>query len=158
METGLASAAPQENPILRQVVAGFVAGFVAVLLFHQGMATILNAAHFGTIREFPTGLTHPFGVPKIWSLAFWGGIWGIVLALIFLRFPQGAGYWIGALVFGAIAPSLVAWLVVGAVSSDSPETPAVRSSLLWPGVALAILAAIGLFGGFRFDYLAGRKR
>jgi hypothetical protein len=53
---------------------------------------------------------------------------------------------------------LVIWLVVGAVSSASPGMAAVRSSLLWPGVALAILAAIGLFGGFRFDYLAGRKR
>lgn len=112
METGLSSAAPQENLILRQVAAGFVAGFVAVLLFHQGMATILNAAHFGTIREFPTGSTNPFGVPKIWSLAFWGGIWGIIFILIFSRFPQGPGYWICALVFGAIAPSLVAWLVV----------------------------------------------
>jgi hypothetical protein len=112
METRLASAVPQGNPILCQVVAGFVAGFVAVLLFHQGMATILNAAHFGTIREFPIGPTHPLGVPKIWSLAFWGGIWGIVLALIFFRFLEGSGYWIGALVFGAIVPSLVAWLVV----------------------------------------------
>ncbi len=112
METGLASATPQENSISRQVVAGFVAGFVAVLLFHQGMATILNAAHFGTIREFPTALTHPFGVPKIWSLAFWGGVWGIIFALIFSRVPRGAGHWIGALIFGAIAPSLVAWLVV----------------------------------------------
>ena len=53
---------------------------------------------------------------------------------------------------------LVSTLVLGAVSYASPETVAVRSSLLWPGVALAILAAIGLFGGFRFDYLAGRKR
>jgi hypothetical protein len=34
----------------------------------------------------------------------------------------------------------------------------VKSSLLWPGVALAILAAIGLFGGFGLDYRAGRKR
>jgi hypothetical protein len=35
---------------------------------------------------------------------------------------------------------------------------AVRSSLLWPGIALAILAVIGLFGGFGFDYLAGHER
>ena len=53
---------------------------------------------------------------------------------------------------------LVISLVLGADSSASPEIVAVRSSLLWPGVVLAILAAIGLFGGFRFDYLAGRKR
>ena len=53
---------------------------------------------------------------------------------------------------------LVIWLVLGALPSSSPGLVAVRSSLLWPGVALAILAVIGLFGGFRFDYLAGRQR
>ncbi|HLN67485.1 MAG TPA: hypothetical protein VK280_09440 [Streptosporangiaceae bacterium] len=53
---------------------------------------------------------------------------------------------------------LVIWLVLGAIPSASPGMVAVRSSLLWPGVALAILAVTGLLGGFRFDYLAGRKR
>ena len=67
---------------------------------------------------------------------------------------------------------MVTWLVVGAfpfpsqsggpggtiVPSPSPGVAAIRSSLLWPGVALAILAAVGMFGGFRFDFLAGRKR
>jgi len=53
---------------------------------------------------------------------------------------------------------MVIWLVLDAVPSASPGMVAVRSSLLWPGVVLAILAAIGLFGGFRLDYLAGRKR
>ncbi len=53
---------------------------------------------------------------------------------------------------------MVIWLVLDAVPSASPGMVAVRSSLLWPGVVLAILAAIGLFGGFGFDYLAGHKR
>ncbi len=53
---------------------------------------------------------------------------------------------------------MVTWLVLDAVPSAGPELGAVKSSLLWPGVVLAILAAIGLFGGFGFDYLAGRKR
>ena len=63
---------------------------------------------------------------------------------------------------------IVIWLVVGAsqsaspgatiVPSPSPGVAAIRSSLLWPGVVLAILAAIGLLAGFGFDYLAGHKR
>jgi hypothetical protein len=68
---------------------------------------------------------------------------------------------------------MVLWLVVGAVPaatqsggpgvvtivpSPSPGVAAIRSCLLWPGVVLAILAAIGLFAGFGFDYLAGHKR
>ena len=53
---------------------------------------------------------------------------------------------------------MVTWLVLDAIPSAAPAMGAVKSSLLWPGVALAILAAVGLFGGFRFDYLAGHKR
>jgi hypothetical protein len=63
---------------------------------------------------------------------------------------------------------IVIWLVVGAsqsaspgatiVPSPSPGVAAIRSSLLWPGVVLAIVAAIGLFGGFVLDYRAGHKR
>jgi hypothetical protein len=53
---------------------------------------------------------------------------------------------------------LAIWLLVDAFPSTSPEVRAIGSSLLWPGVVLAILAAVGLFGGFRFDYLAGRRR
>jgi uncharacterized membrane protein len=54
---------------------------------------------------------------------------------------------------------IVIWRVLSALQSAGPGgVAAIRSSLLWPGVVLAILAAIGLFGGFGFDYLAGRKR
>jgi hypothetical protein len=35
---------------------------------------------------------------------------------------------------------------------------AVKASLLWPGIALAILTVIGLFGGLGLEYLAGHKR
>lgn len=54
--------------------------------------------------------------------------------------------------------ALVIWLVLDAVPSAGPGVADVKSSLLWPGVALAVLAAIGLFGGFGLDYLAGHKR
>lgn len=94
-------------------VLGFVAGFVAVLVFHQGMLTILHAIHFVSASPFPIAPTSPFGVPKIWSLAFWGGIWGLVFVVCEGWFPRRlAGYLIAAIVFGAIAPSLVAWFVV----------------------------------------------
>ena len=53
---------------------------------------------------------------------------------------------------------MVTWLVLDSIPSAAPVMGAVLSSLLWPGVALAILAAIGLFGGFGLEYLAGHKR
>ena len=41
------------------------------------------------------------------SAAFWGGLWGIVFALLRPQFGAGGRYWIAALLFGAIAPTLV---------------------------------------------------
>jgi len=53
---------------------------------------------------------------------------------------------------------MVIWLMLDATPNPGPEVLAARSALLWPGVVLAILAAIGLLGGFGLDYLAGHKR
>ena len=56
--------------------------------------------------------TQPFGIPAVLSLAFWGGVWGILFALVQLAFPRGGRYWGAAFLFGALFPSLVAWLMV----------------------------------------------
>ena len=56
--------------------------------------------------------TRPFGVPAVFSLAFWGGVWGILFALVQRRFPPSGAYWVAAFLFGAILPSLVALMVV----------------------------------------------
>ncbi|MEO6958404.1 MAG: hypothetical protein ABI081_00260 [Burkholderiaceae bacterium] len=101
---------------LPRYLLGFAAGFVAVLVFHQGMLTLLRAIHFISVAPFPLDPTSPFGVPKIWSLAFWGGIWGVVFVLLERSFPRHLlSYLIAAIVFGAIGPSLVAWFVVSPI-------------------------------------------
>lgn len=99
------------QPGLR-LVLGFVAGFLATLIFHQLVLSILWAIGIAPFGPFPMGATEPFGVPAVISLAFWGGVWGIVYALVDRRFPAGGNYWVAAFVFGAILPSLVALLVV----------------------------------------------
>ena len=55
----------------------------------------------------------PFGVPQFISLSFWGGVWGIIFVVIepyLVRSPDG--YWLGAIIFGAIFPTAVAWFIV----------------------------------------------
>jgi hypothetical protein len=47
---------------------------------------------------------------------------------------------------------------LGIRPSAAPAMGAVEASLLWPGIALAILTVIGLFGGLGLRYLAGHKR
>jgi hypothetical protein len=95
-----------------KVLFGFIAGFLATLIFHQlALAVLWNArlAPFGPFSMVPT---QPFGVPAVLSLALWGGVWGIIFALIEGGFPRGSRYWLMAFLFGAILPSLVALLVV----------------------------------------------
>ena len=53
----------------------------------------------------------PLGVPSVLSLAFFGGLWGMVLWLILGRL-QGLMFWLGNVIVGAIGPTAVAMLVV----------------------------------------------
>ena len=93
-------------------VLAFLAGFLAVLIFHQPVLAFLNSVGFVKAAPYAMQATRPFGVPQVLSLSFWGGVWGILFALAERRFPRGTGYWIASLVFGAILPTLVAWSVV----------------------------------------------
>jgi hypothetical protein len=90
----------------------FLAGFLSTLVFHQGLLAILHAT--GASPRAPSSMepTAPLHVPAVLSLAFWGGVWGILLWLVIAGAQGLPRYWLLALVFGAIAPSLVALLVV----------------------------------------------
>jgi hypothetical protein len=92
-------------------VRAFIAGFIATLVFHQGVIWVFH--YLGAIPMGPFNMapTPPFGVPAVISLAFWGGVWGVVLWPT-LRIAQGASYWLRAIVLGAIGPTAVALLVV----------------------------------------------
>ena len=89
----------------------FLAGCLATLVFHQGLLALLHAAGATPRTAYSLAPTAPFHVPAVFSLAFWGGVWGIVLWLLIGR-AEGATYWLLALVLGAILPSIVALFVV----------------------------------------------
>ena len=95
-----------------QLLFGFLAGFLATLIFHQLIVALLWNIGVSPSAPFPMAPTQPFGVPTVFSLAFWGGVWGILFALVHGRFPPGGAYWVAAFLFGAILPSLVALMVV----------------------------------------------
>ncbi|WP_199320756.1 hypothetical protein [Leptolyngbya sp. FACHB-261] len=90
-----------QNTSTIRFLFAFAAGFLAVLLFHQPLLGLLHAIALSPRAPYPIQPTAPFGVPQIWSLAFWGGIWGIVFAALAPRFAQGNRYWLAALIFGA---------------------------------------------------------
>jgi hypothetical protein len=89
----------------------FLMGYASTLIFHQGLIAILH--EIGFIPRIPYSLapTAPFQIPQVISLAFWGGVWGIPLWLVIRRMKH-LKYWLTALIFGALLPSMVAWFVV----------------------------------------------
>jgi len=90
----------------------FLAGFFSTLVFHQGLLAILHAAGASPRAAYSMEPTAPLRIPAVLSLAFWGGVWGILLWLIIQPHQGSALYWILALVVGAVAPSLVALFIV----------------------------------------------
>lgn len=102
----MASATFRYSPVML-----FIAGAVAALLFQQGTIAILNALGYAP-PPFSYTRTRPLNVPMVWSLVFWGGVWGLVYGFVESKFPDGILYWIAAFLFGAIFPVLVLWFVV----------------------------------------------
>lgn len=96
----------------RRLLFGFIAGFLATLTFHQLTLALLWSIKLAPFAPFAMAATSPFGIPAVFSLAFWGGLWGILFAWIDSCFPSRSAYWLTAFLFGAIFPSLVALLVV----------------------------------------------
>ena len=92
-------------------VKAFIAGFASTLLFHQGLLWLLYAG--GVSPRAPWNMTPvpPLNLPAVISLAFWGGLWGIVLWAL-IRASHGIAHWTKALVICALGPSLLAWFVV----------------------------------------------
>lgn len=93
------------------MLRAFAGGFVATLLFHQGVLALLHMADPNVPAPFVMTATAPLGVPAVVSLAFWGGVWGIPIWLLIHK-ASGAMYWTKAAVLGALGPSLLALAVV----------------------------------------------
>lgn len=89
-----------------QILGGFIAGALGVLVFHQGLVFLLHQAGLTPYAAYSWAPTRPLGVPQFLSLAFWGGVWGIAWA-VFAGQLKGGGGLVLAFLFGAILPTLV---------------------------------------------------
>lgn len=103
---------PKYRSLPLHLIWGFLAGFLATLIFHQMAVAVLWKAGIAPGPPFQMALRPPFGVPAVFSLAFYGGVWGILFAAVDRYFPHDWRYWLTAFIGGAIFPSLVALLVV----------------------------------------------
>lgn len=132
---------------------GFVAGFLAVPLGHQVMAFFHYLIGWRPTMPWDMGVNQraafqAFGMPSLINLSFWGGVWGILWALIEPYVPKGWLYWVIAIVFGAVAATAVSAYVVTAIKGLPMGSIGV--------VGLMLNGAWGLVAALIFDQL--RKR
>lgn len=94
---------------------GYLPGFISTLTFHQLTLTLFW--HLGLIGVVPYSMdtTQPFGVPAVLSLAFWGGLWGILYRLTISLRPNIKIRWL--ILVAALLPTLVFVLVVAPIKS-----------------------------------------
>lgn len=92
-------------------IKAFISGFLATLVFHQGLLGLFYLADVVPVTPFNLSPVPPFGAPAILSLAFFGGLWGIVLWALLGRLGKLA-FWSLMVILGAIGPTAVAMLVV----------------------------------------------
>lgn len=90
----------------------FIAGFLAVPCFHQPLVGLLHAYGVIPFAPFATAPTLPLGVPAWLSAAFWGGVWGVVMLLVLRWDANKPQPWLKGWLFGGIALTTVALLVV----------------------------------------------
>ena len=94
------------------MLLGAGAAIISVMIFQQGMWALLHVLAIPELTmppPYPTDPVPPFGVPRIFSLCFWGGLWGAVFGLVW-RGPKSS-YWFGGFWLG-VATVLVTFFVV----------------------------------------------
>jgi hypothetical protein len=129
--------------------ARFVAGVIAVLVFHQGAWALFHLAGLMP-PPFPTAPTAPWGVPAIISFCFWAGLYGAVYGLVLPKLEMPG--WLSGLLLGVIA-ALVLWFVVAPIKGRPIAFGWVPQSML---VVLTIHAVWGIGVGLILPLLRMR--
>lgn len=103
-------------------VRGFVAGALSVITVMAAAWWLTRAAGYIPATANPLWSwappVPPFGVPRVINLAFWGGVWGLVLAILF-RGLSGARYWLAWIIAGAIAVAATAIFIVPTIKGEA---------------------------------------
>jgi hypothetical protein len=143
----------------RWLVFGLIAGALSFLVFHQGAIALMHSMNVVPRAPYSMAPTQPLGVPQVWSLAFWSGLWGLAFALLFPR-ARGARLIVAALIFGAILPTLVGWFVIAPLRGQPMANGFVLSRMwigplvngIWglgTGIILALLSSVFTRAGSR---------
>ena len=100
-----------QGSIGRNAIMGFIAAALAVVTAHEAIVYVL-ANYVGLLpaaaRAWNMAPFGPLGVPTIVNSMFWGGLWGVLFALIYNLLPGGVS-WAKGLIFGLCIPLVSNW-------------------------------------------------
>ena len=152
------------NGTVGRLLAGFLAGALAVVIFHQGMFLILNMAGLIPVGPWRMNPVPPYGVPLLLNQMFWGGLWGVGFGLLYEEIPGPAV--LKGMIFGMLGPMLLgSWLVVAMIKGQPTFSGAfakgfdvvrLRNGFLLNGVAFGI--GLGLLYPMLAGMLGARQR
>jgi len=97
---------------LGRIVLGFIAAAISVLIVHQTIIYVLTMQ--GMIKSVPWNLLPlKYGpvpwLPVLGNNVVWGGLWGVLFALIYDWLPGGWS-WLKGLIFGILVVILSNWI------------------------------------------------
>jgi hypothetical protein len=108
-------------------VKGFLAGALSVVTVMSAAWWLTRYAGYIPATAPPLWAMEPtvapYGVPqvvvpRVINFAFWGGVWGLVLNLLF-RGLSGAAYWAAWVLAGAIAVAATAIFIVPTIKGTA---------------------------------------
>lgn len=111
------------NKLFKLILIGFIAGFLATVIFHQGLLELffrLGIISFN--KAYSIKPTYPFGIPAFISSSFWGGIWGIIGLFVFRNYITKKRFFLLFSIFDGIFPPLIYCVVVVPVKHIDPST------------------------------------
>ena len=145
----------------KNLILGFIAGAIATVTIHELINYVLLQQGLfprvpWSMEPVAAGPLAGMGIPQIASDAFWGGLWGIVFALILGDKPMGSMTLKGA-VMGMILPAFFGvFLLVPLITGRFPPFFGGDFSMMLP--ALLILAGFGSVTAWLYGFFSSGFR
>jgi hypothetical protein len=138
----------------KNLLLGFIAGAIAVVTAHEIIDFLLLKA--GLFPRVPWSMQPAAvtGVPQIVSDMFWGGLWGVLFAMVQDRVP-GGNLPVKGLIFGIVGPALIGvFILVPLITGRFPLFFGGDLKLIVS--VLLILAGFGAAMGWLYGLLTSR--
>ena len=128
-----------------RIVLGFVAAAISVVVVHETIIYGLTQA--GWIRGTGWGMQPipPWGVPRLINNIFWGGLWGVLFALVYDWVPGGMA-WLKGLIFGLFIVVVSNWILLPLIKGQVFGQP--NQVLFSGGDPWRMLMVACIVGGF----------